>query len=288
MTSSATRYAYNLARVFALRDKLIEPLVRNFAGITLSEDDIILVAQILNRHLPSKIPETVTQACAIQLSGKQYSERDWQVFAWRVAGTVNQMRDGYIPVPWTSPGIKEWVPVQVLRVDPAATRNNEHRYRLQLRILAGTAAPLIFDKVCTTAWTSFFSRNAGFTNYKGVRPYSSVYQLSGFRFNALLDPALSRFELPAFKDLKVNASALQHNVALINMRYRNNFRCPKDLTFDCHNCAIGCQECPAATHLYTFRKLYCMQCSKQAWCDPEVSEQLCISCYRRNAVKPQT
>jgi len=278
---------YSIARIIQLRNKLLEPVVRKYGDITLDNEDILLLNSDLHELLPAGIDMQPIYQSTAYLANRNLDEHDWQIFCWRLAANVTALSKGCPVLPWKAPGSLEWAPLQVVRVDPAATRKGEHRWALKLRVLAGTACPLTFVKTVTLGWAAYLSRMAGFTTMHGTRPYTHIMQLVGLRFFGLLDPALSRNNLPMMNVTKLTQGFITYNTKMINMRYRHGFKCPKDFTHDCHICAVGMRECPAATHLMTYVKKYCSVCDRTTWFDPELQTNMCLMCYRRQATTSQ-
>jgi len=277
---------FSIVKIMQLRDSLYDALVGRYAEISISDiEDLDLLLDDLMPRLPKGILRGTMFETFRPFMGSPYPATWWREFFWRVAGNESLLASGVPLRPWRAPGVKEWVPIQIMRVDPAPAHKSDHRYMLHCKALAGQACPLVWQKIVTGAWLKRLSSFTGFTKFKGARPYLTPYQFTGLRLVVLLDPALSRDGKPNFFDLRCSGSHLEHNNGVLSRRYRRGFECPKSFDHECHVCAIGYTECPAATHMATYTQGACSECGPDAWFDPEVSTQICVQCWRKKLVK---
>jgi hypothetical protein len=229
-----------------------------------------------------KVPQITLMETARVWIGRAYPETWWRETCWRLAANVPQLISGLPLRVWRPPGVREWVPVQILRVEPAEWRKGHSRYQLCFKVLAGQACTLCFEKPFNGNWLGWAARLLGFTKSAGARPYLSPYQYASLRLMVLLDPALCRGDMPNFFELRCSGSLLEHNLAVLNRRYRRqNFQCPEGFVHPCHQCAVGYETCPAATHRLTYTSGPCRNCGGQGWFDPEVHTDLCVNCWRK-------
>ena len=280
---------FSLPNIVRLRDALTNRLVSRYAEISLvNVEELDTLLDDMMPFLSGRIIRGTMFETFRPLLGRPYPAEWWRDMFWRIAANEELLASGVPLRPWSAPGITEWVPLQVMRVDTAPhSRNKRNRYMLHFRVLAGFACPLIFTRALTGDWLAQFSRYAGFTKARGTRPFLSPYQFTGLRWFALLEPQYSRDGQPGFFEVRCSGTWLEHNTDLLNKRYRNkqDFTCPQNYTHECHLCPVGYMSCPAATHKLDFKWQHCLNCNQQAWFDPEISAQVCVSCWRKQVAK---
>jgi len=284
MTGSTVRLpGYPLPRILKLRDKIYDRLLPRYAHLSLAGGDVMLLAEELTAQLPPSVPLPVLLDTARQLLDIPLTPEFLREFSWRVAGNLLRLKQGIPAIPWRAPGVEEWVPVQVLRVDPAPDKAGKGgRYTLQLRVLAGSACPRILFKTFGKESLQVASRHFGFSRRRGKYPYQSPYLLVNLRFYIWLEPKLSRGDEPGFFEIRCPASCLEFNAELLRLRFRADGRvCPENFSHDCHRCVVGYLRCPAATHRMDLVERMCTACGKLGWFDPEASLEKCIVCHRR-------
>jgi hypothetical protein len=281
--------SYSVPKIISLRDRLLHGLVVQYAEISLSSgDELDVFLDDLMPLMPQGIARGVMFETFRPYLGAPYTQEWWRDMCWRLASNIASLAAGHPLRPWQAPGIQEWVPLQVMRIEPAAvSREGNSRYRLTYRILAGHACPILFRKLHSHEWLKRLSRYVGFTRSLGTRPYSSPYQFTGLRFYVLLDPALSREGQPGFYQMRCTGAVSEHNKATLLRRNRHtaSFTCPHAFEHACHHCAIGYLECAAGTHKLNYVQRPCLGCGQPAWFDPEVVTDLCVQCWRKHVVK---
>jgi hypothetical protein len=274
---------YSIPKILQLRDRLCEFLVPRYAELVLGDrTDLELLATDITELMPPRVPYITILESVRPSLGSAYTAEGLREFSWRLAASVERLRSGQPLAPWRAPGVREWAPLHILRVEATKSNQGDSRYQLRLRALAGTACPLVFEKRFSGKWLGRLSRFVGFTRGRGVRPFHSPYQYTSLRLFALLDPKLSKFDTPNFFEVRCPGSLLQHNIDVLSWRMRTRgFNCPHEFTHECHQCAIGYLSCKAATHREDYIQGVCMTCGHSSWFDPEASTTECIPCWRK-------
>lgn len=276
--------SYAISTVNHTMVRLVEHLLPRYAEIHMADPDALeTLTRDLRRYLPAAVSRVALLESARVWLGRTPAAEEFREWLWMLAGNEDRLKKGIPVYRWRAPGALEWVPMQVNRVDVAPSyKNNETRYSLRLRVLAGTACPLTFEKRVTGAWMVFISRVIGFTRTYGHRPYLSPYQFYGMRFYGKLDPQHGRENLPGFSEVRCPSACMTYNREVLNRRYRRKgFQCPYEYTHDCHQCPCGFTQCRAATHKLDYYQALCTMCQETTWFDPEHTTGVCITCSRR-------
>lgn len=279
---------YSIPKIIHARDRMADTLVSRYAEIAISSyDDLNLFLDDLMHYAPGCASREVLFETFRPFLGAPYSAAWWRDFFWHIAANEDLLRAGIPLKPWRAPGVREWVPVQVMRVDPAPARNRDSRYALTIRVLAGQACPVLFQKIVSGDWLKRLSRYVGFTSMRHGRPFLSPYQYTSLRMFVLLDPEFSREGRPGFQEMRCKGVHLKHNELMLNRRFRRkgDFVCPHSFIHDCHHCAVGFLECPVGTHMSNYIEKPCLGCGEQAWFDPDIQTTLCVSCWRKQVAK---
>lgn len=154
-----------------------------------------------------------------------------------------------------------------------------------LRVLAGTACPLVLQKFWSREACGFMSSRLGFSNRYGKRPYQSALLMTGLRLCVLLEPELCR-DGPMFQHVVVPDFCLRHNRELLKARLQRIPPCPQAYTHPCYRCTVGADACPFATHRDTFVVQPCPACGQaEAVFDPEMSLNACRKCFLRELLR---
>lgn len=282
--SLVTLPRYSVPAILKLRDRLCQRLIPRYSPLALGGSEVELFADELAALLPKSVLLPALMDTVRQLIGTELTPEFLRDFSWRLAGNLASLKEGRTVVPWRSPGIEEWVPMQVLRVDPAPDyRGKGGRHTLRLRILAGSACPLLISKTFSKESLVVASRHFGFSKYQGQHPYLAAQLMTSLRFYGLLDPAKSRRDLPGFFQIRCPPGCLEHNTEILRIRFRTHGKtCPRNYQHDCHQCAIGYETCPGGTHRKDLMERLCDTCGKIAWFDPELPPEKCIGCWRRS------
>lgn len=275
---------FDLTRIIKLRDKLVEEVFFPRYDVTIEEAVFRAVVDALRHRLPRAISGHTVYETSRQLLGRILTPQlAWEV-AWRIAGNVDRLKRGIVVNPWVGQAEPEWVPVQVVRVDPARhPRRPEIGAAVVVQVMAGGCCPMRLESFWKRNLMGALAQRIGFTPSWGKRPFSHVEQYVGLRFLALIDPKRCEGGKPGYFEIGVPSGFLDWNVSLLKKRFKD-IPCPKGWSHECHNCAQGYEVCPAATHFRTYVKRYCTHCVAEALFDPESPSLYCVTCTRKFAL----
>lgn len=249
-------------------------LVREALGARLRDD---VVAESVRGDVATLTPDTL------------------RTMAHRLAGNVVRLRQGRPALPWTAQRWREWVPVQVMAVRRSRSGKGKLGVDVVMKYLAGTPCPLVVTDWWSLSRCRFYAKGFGFSrSHREGRPAASVFvapeQLVTLRFVGMVDPDASEGE-PRVTKLRFasGAAVAGWNRAQLRRRGRVGFPCPAGfpVTFPCHACHVGYEQCPAATHRKTFTEGACRSCGRaDALFDPESASLVCVTCTRFKAHHP--
>jgi hypothetical protein len=264
---------FNLSRIFKQRDKLIQALRpyidKNIIGDTFKD----LTADVYQALPPRVSRDAVFETCR-SLAGAVLDRKDAGAFSWRLAGNAELLRDGIPVISWTRQVSDEWMPVQVLQVDPARQRGKPG-VLFQCRALAGSYCPGVFEQFLSRASCSAISRVVGFSN---ARPYISSVHFTNLRFLVFIEAHRSTESLH-FQNIACSPSMQAYNHQIIAIRTRVS-PCPQLFAHLCEHCALGCTDCPAAIFQQALVKQHCNNCELDSFFDIDRSVDLCLSCWQ--------
>lgn len=277
----------SLSQVFAVRDAIVDGGF-NFFGVNLRESGPVALAAYIQSHLGKLYPLTALIDTVASVATADFLREDLFKLAWRVAGNMRSLRRGRAVLPWTLQRAVEWVPVEIIRVMPGLNKYNRRVADCLLQVQAGTPCPLRFTKRLSQAHYSFWAREFGYTSSfaKPPMPFNHQSELVGLRFYALLEPALSNYDVPGFKRVRVTAGQIQGNRELIRVRCRVE-PCPNEYEHSCHKCSLGRNACPYATHPLTYQYAACSVCEEaEAPFDTTMSTTMCVLCDTHRRYRP--
>lgn len=227
-------------------------------------------------------------------------------FCWRMAGNLPRLSCNRPAPPWHFQKIREWVPMRITacRYEPRRTGLG---VLFTMRIMAGTPCPRIIQKWVSLSVCKLLARATGFTlrRRRDVMPYpySVPHQMVGFLIYGLAEPDESRSEpgvnlpvvtpdgFPEIAKEVFPSAALTYNRYMLDLTFRltREHACPKGFTparVQCHKCPFGFQTCPAGKHRLDWVRRSCAQCERdKVFFDPELSDDVCVSCFQKNAFK---
>lgn len=286
---------YNIDRIIKLKQKIINEILFQYFGLPLVDDDYKdLVKQIL-KVLPVGIDYDVLFQSMSNVVGLPINDKIAEELAWRLAGNVHNLKKGKIVNPWKTQLINEWVPVQVISVNPTVKfykdKNksvNKQAAYIRLKILAGSPSSLEMTKLWTNDYIRYLRTEFGFSNWNKLKiqgtfsktnnyPFYDVTELFRLRFLVLIEPNLCR-DGPSFEKLKCPSSYKTWNREIFKLRHRIDFQCPKNYIHQCYECPIGFDQCKAACHKNTYKWSKCPICQEENYCDPTNASGMCISC----------
>lgn len=264
---------FSLSRVFKQRDKLfqaVQPYVdRKISGETLYD----LVSDVY-RALPNFVSHDAVFESSRVLAGDSLDRKTAAEFAWRLAGNIDTLISGKPVLPWTRQASDEWVPVVVMRVDPAA-RRGKPGHMFQLRALAGTPCPRAFSHYMSRASCAAISRSVGFSRNM---PYINSAYFTGLKFWVHVEAAKSN-ETLFFNEISCPASMQTNNRKILEIRSRVA-PCPRGFQHECLNCVVGYDTCTAAIFAKELVMRMCPKCNRNAHFDITRSEELCLTCWQ--------
>lgn len=270
-----------LARVLKIRRELSDWVAPRFAHITLVRDVLEALVHEAARFLPGVSLVTLHDSLDWLLETTQ-TETQLRAVCWRLAGNFMPLRAGIPALPWHAPGAMEWCPIQISRVAPTPPRRGQSRYILDCRVLAGSPAGMLVQRVFSMSHLYLVSETIGFTKIKGQRPLESPWQFVNMRMWALFDPKLARDGQPGFFATRATASLIDFNRTILDIRFRpGTDKCQQGYTHPCHRCHVGYEHCAAATHRMDYQPIACPECHKPRYRDPEDAGEQCIACFRR-------
>jgi hypothetical protein len=276
--------SYNLTRIVQLRDKLVEEVFYPRFDVTIEESVFRSTVDAIRLRLPRDISGPTVYESSRQLLGQILTPQlSWEV-AWRLAGNVPRLQQGEIVTPWVAQREPEWVPVQVVRIEPGRhpRRNNEFGAVITVQVLAGSSCPLRLESFWKRGLLGAMAQRIGFTPHWKKRPFSHAEQYAGLRFLALIDPKRCEAHKPGYFEIAVPDNMMKWNVDVLKRRFKE-IPCPRNWVHECHNCAQGFEVCPAATHFRTYVAKFCAHCGQDALFDPESHSLYCVPCTRKFA-----
>jgi hypothetical protein len=264
---------FSLQRILKLRDKLIQALRpyldKHIVGETVSD----LAEDVYNALPPFTSHDAGFETCRC-LAGTQLTMATAAEFAWRIAGNLDNLLNGVPVVPWSRQLTDEWLPVQVLRLDPAYKRG-KNGFMARFRVLAGSYCPGIFEQFLSQASCAAIAYAVGFSR---TRPYTYSAHLTNLRFAVLVEAARSAEQL-YFKEIDCPAAMKAHNIELIDIRVRNK-PCLFNYDHMCESCSEGYITCPAAIFQQPLISQHCPKCDNTRPFDLSRSSELCLNCWQ--------
>lgn len=275
---------FNLRGIEKLRDKLNTEVFLPLSGHVVNVD---FLAQRLLAFLPSGITyDTVFESVRV-LAGSRLTDNDGIVTAWRLAGNVNRLKQGYPVNAWTSQEFDEWVPVQVLRMQKTRNRYNKVGYDATLRVLAGTPCAMKIYTFWTQTALPIVAGKIGFSPSYGKYPFSGGAEFVNLQFLVRIEAERSQVQ-PRFFEVSCSNSMITRNRRdILKLRMRlDGHNCPLSFSHDCWQCAVGYERCTAGTHYRTYVQQPCMRCGKSdVLHDPEDTSTYCIKCAMAERMK---
>jgi hypothetical protein len=271
--------SYVIADVLRVRKRIMDELAwQEAVEQVLDEDKFEKLVVAAARHLVNVEPSLVGESLA-HLYEQILTQEELLEEAWRLAGNLPRMRNGYAVAPWTRQVTQEWVPLLITEQVPYRNRRHEDGAIVTFKILAGSPCGWTMERFWSTRFGHVVARDIGFTNSRGKHPMHSINELVGLRLSGLIEVEKSVGK-PFFDVINIPSSMLNYNRRLIKARDRIQFVCPKKYEHACRLCPIGYDQCPVAVHPRTYTKIICQSCQKKSWADPKhVELGLCYMCF---------
>jgi hypothetical protein len=276
--------SFNVTSIITLRDKLMDRVFYpRYATTPLDADLGELVIELMH-NLPGGIKQDTLFETARQLVGVPLTPEVCLEVAWLLAGNLPALRAGRVVTPWRSQPEDEWVPLQITAARPHRNKYNQIGLLFEFLVLAGRPSSLRIIRFWSRQAAQAIGRKLGFTPTWGKYPMTEGEQLVGLRLLGLIDAERSQ-QAPKFGEIGCPPSALQYNRDLLKLRFHYE-PCPEGWTHPCHRCAVGYEECQAATHRKTYTQGFCDGCGEaEAYFDPDRDTKLCVLCVTRNALR---
>lgn len=214
--------------------------------------------------------------------GQPLSSQQFNSLVWRIAGNTARLQAGYPVQGWVAQSCDEWVPFYVRRLSWRLSPRRQPGYDVRLFALAGSVAGTDVEAFWTNGAAYYVAARVGFSGYRGDFRFRSPPDLVGLRLFGLVSQSRSR-ERPAISEIAATSSMQKWNRDhVLRLRLRVGQRCPLGFEHRCAACAVGYDQCAAATHPATYETGYCAGCDdEEALFDPEDTSELCVRCALR-------
>lgn len=272
----ATLEPINIREVERRRDAIVQQALSPYYEQPVDPDR-------LTRSILELLPNWITYDQMFEsvryLAGRRLVELDAIKLAWRLAGNINTFRNGKPVTPWVVQQADEWVPLQILKLHRVCNSKNKIGYDVVSRVMAGTPAPLRVDSFWGSRAVRYVASKLGFSRPWQKYPFTNAHQLVGLRFYGLLEVARSRGR-PEFHEIECPPPLLKWNREnILKLRLRVGRQCPLNYNHACHVCAVGYDQCQAATHPKTYVIDHCAGCNKSdVPFDPDDPYPHCVHC----------
>lgn len=269
---------HQMAQVEARRTKLLTHVfLPRVSTIPVIEDVISAVRQ----QLPTGVSYDALFESLRYLAGQVLTEQEATAAAWRLAGNVELLKAGTAVPPWSIQRADEWVPLQILKIRKGLNAKRQHGNFVTLKVLAGTPAGLLINTFWGIPITRHVARTIGFSQSFGLFPFYAADDLVGLRLYGKVEAERSRSR-PEFHEIGCPDSMINWNrdhVLRIRLRVKG-VKCPQEYTHPCRQCAIGADQCIAATHPMTYVLGDCPKCGKpdQLFDPADSTTQWCLYC----------
>lgn len=267
--------SFNLSDIERRRNQIANALEER-VGQAINADEL---ASVVRGRLPAGVRYDTVFESVRYLAGRTLTADEALRLSARLAGNLKRLKEGKATPPWSAQHEDEWVPMQVLRM--VKRRNNKDRlgYDATLRVLAGTPCPMKISAFWSGGALRLIASDVGFSRPWGKYPFKGSAALVGLRLLGRIEASRSQGR-PFFHEVKCPQSMVNWNREnVLKLRLRVGQRCPLNYRHECWQCAIGYEQCQAATHYRTYQVGNCVQCGNaQAAFDPEDPSPHCVSC----------
>lgn len=264
--------------------------------------------QIVWEALPGDLDKDVIEDSLRHLVGIHPTKALYLETCWRLAGNLPRLALRRAVPPWHAQRVREWVPMVVTGCRRCLSDRGDRGALFSFRILGGTPCPRIVQKWLSFKVCRILAKNTGFNprQHRTRYPFTDPRQLVGLRLYGLVEPDLcSRepgFEIPLAPHPKSNviqpsprvfpATVREYNIIMVKRTFRCDpgYGCPEGfpMTFPCQLCPVGFLRCKAGKHRKDWRRRACTQCErKDAFFDDELSKEMCVDCFNKQAYRRQ-
>lgn len=276
---------FDMKRIYQRRDRLVARCIQSRIGQVIQSDELASLVTALRTYLPDGITRDAVYESTRYLAGKPLTLKAGFELCWRLAGNTDKLQDGPVP-PWATQTEPEWVPLQIIKAVPFRNQRGAPGYNYDFRVLAGTPCPMRIQAFWGRDLARMAAIRMGFSKWhSGQYPYNGGPELVGLWLAGQIDP-LRSVHVPTFYEIAVPTTFVGRNrIEVLKTRCRVT-PCPRGFTHACRVCAVGYQNCPAATHRQDYVQRFCPLCgNEQVWFDPELTSERCINCHTKELMK---
>lgn len=236
-------------------------------------------------NLPTGIHLDTVYESIRHIAGKEITTAGGLQLCWRIAGNIPRLKAGVPAAPWASQRDNEWIPLQILKATPSRNARGRRGYTYDFRVLAGSPCTMKITSFWNAELVRAMARKMGFSAPWHSYPFRHGVELVGLRLLGEVDRLRSQFA-PAFYEVAVPQSFVQWNRRnVLRVRCRVD-PCPRRYNHACRMCAVGYEECPAATHRQNYFQQFCVACgTENAWFDPDMSTERCMDCHAKDLAR---
>lgn len=238
-----------------------------------------------NMALVLRVPaDVVLQSCR-HLTDQSLSNGKLVEIAWRLAANTPELVAGRAVLEAREQPVSEWVAIQILEVNPQSKQTKGRPQPgavLQLKFLTGRLASRQIPYWLSSAQCGLLAWRSGFTAASKQRPFQRSTLLTCLRVACyLLPPGGQAGKICHIGQLDCPPALEAYNRTILKLRYRSSMACPFGYTHECCECAVGYDNCEAATHPTTYVLRVCMLCNNpQALFDPR-DPAMCLQCREK-------
>ena len=269
---------FSYSRLIRRRDALYGNVLRHYGHARIAGETVNDLVDALLAELPPNTSRDALYESIRPLAGTSLGPAASRELAWRLAGNIDRLEAGEPVLPWTRQIADEIVPVRVERVKPEK-RKDTFGYVMFCRVLAGSPCPMVFPQFFSDRSCRAVSRQIGFSNHRGLYPYSSPLHYVNLMFFAHIEAERSR-ELPYFRTVSCSSGLKTENRPKIAIRCRAR-PCPFNFEHACIKCWVGYNECPAGIYPQTLVQQHCMNCNADGFFEPDDVGLFCMQCRHR-------
>jgi hypothetical protein len=229
--------------VLEQRDRLISLLRARQAG----EIDAGVGLALSNefRRDGEQVEDHVIQTVA-QYYGERLDDVMIRTLATQLAARSSELLEGPLAKFGLLAVSNEWIPMEVLSVEPAIWRDDAPGALLRLECLYGRPAGHVFPRKFPEGWLRYLAYQIGYSRRVEYPDDSRLFV--GLRFWGHMIAAQTEDKMD-FSDWATDAQTIKHNKQIIKLRHRfdrDDVDCPYELDCECVDCPKTQRACIAA------------------------------------------
>lgn len=281
-------------------------------GVNIDADSLQKIATGCLAYLPKNVLDRHVKDSLRFLLGNVLDSSLANLASHRLAGNIDKLSKLEAVPYWEFQTVTEVVIAQIIFIKPRKIvvyqkvgRNNSQKKQkpgvlVRFRILTGLPAGVVLTKTFSLPQLLRLKTAAGFSPYdkrkyklslsnedrKKNLPLSDIREYSRLAFILLVSNAKTAKGALDLIDISCTPALKKHNLELIKMRHRVNFKCPKNWQIPCYNCPVGWDACPASCHKISFIKKGCPSCNQDSYFDPEEGQAVCSDCLAKTELPP--